>query len=81
MTSADKPASSKSDRPGRTTGQFRCLYCFERVTPPAEAKQYTCPNCGYAWRIWWFGPQEPRIRGPVWDEHEKLTRIKMKEGK
>ncbi|MCF8045702.1 MAG: hypothetical protein K9J83_07555 [Desulfarculaceae bacterium] len=62
----------------RTTGQFRCLYCFTRVKPPRGAETFTCENCGYAWRIWWFSPTEPRIRGPVWDQHEKLSREKMK---
>ncbi|MFO7753634.1 MAG: hypothetical protein R6V41_10995 [Desulfobacteraceae bacterium] len=62
----------------RTTGRFRCLYCFTRVKPPSGAATYTCGTCGYAWRIWWFSPTEPRIRGPVWDQHEKLSREIMK---
>lgn len=64
---------------GRTRGQFRCLYCFERNSPPQGSKVYTCPHCGYSWRIWWFKPDEPRIRGPVWEDDEKLTQQIIKE--
>ncbi len=71
--SSDKNAAGKSIK-GRTTGQFRCLYCFERVEPSKGAKEFTCPNCGYAWRISWFTSDEPRIRGPVWETNERLSR-------
>jgi ribosomal protein L37AE/L43A len=65
----------------RTKGQFRCLYCFTRVSPSKGAKVFTCEKCGYSWRIWWFGPEDPRIRGPVWDDYEKRTqKIMDKEG-
>jgi DNA-directed RNA polymerase subunit RPC12/RpoP len=72
--------SREQDRSkGRTTGKFRCLYCFERLSPPRGATQYTCPSCGYSWRVWWYSPTEPRVRGPVWEEDEKLTQQKIKE--
>lgn len=57
----------------RTAGIFRCLNCFERVTPPSGAKEYKCPHCGYEWRISWPYPNFPRIRGPVWDVNRKLA--------
>ncbi len=79
MAKPKKSSSIKERAKHRTSGVFRCLFCFERVKPPAKSTQYTCPNCGYAWRIWWFGPNEPRIRGPVWEAHEKLTQQKMTE--
>ena len=78
MTGLHNKTLEKSIK-GRTTGQFRCLYCFERVVPPKDATEYTCAKCGYAWRIWWFSPDEPRIRGPVWEKYEKLSREKMAE--
>ncbi|MEA1966898.1 MAG: hypothetical protein U9N77_01560 [Thermodesulfobacteriota bacterium] len=71
--------AGKGQVKGRTTGQFRCLYCFKHLAPPRGATEFTCPNCGYAWRVWWFNPGEPRIRGPVWDNHEKLTKEKMQQ--
>ena len=77
MTKSPKSTKTKDRAKHRTTGVFRCLYCFERVKPPAGAQEYTCPKCGYAWRIYWFNPQEPRIRGPVWEANEKLTQKKM----
>lgn len=85
MEKTKKDTSTQERAKHRTTGAFRCLTCFERVKPPEGAETYTCPQCGFAWRIWWFNPQEPRIRGPVWDTNEKLTQAKMveieKEGK
>ncbi len=71
--SSDRNASKKSIK-GRTTGQFRCLYCFKRVKPSKGAEQFICPHCGYAWRISWVNPDEPRIRGPVWETNERLSR-------
>jgi predicted RNA-binding Zn-ribbon protein involved in translation (DUF1610 family) len=79
MAKSKESTSTQERAKHRTTGAFRCLSCFERVTPPDGAASYTCPNCGYAWRVWWFNPNEPRIRGPVWDSHEKMTQAKMKE--
>ena len=58
---------------GRTAGAFRCLNCFERISPPAGAQTYKCPHCSFEWRISWPSPDLPRIRGPVWDVNRKLA--------
>ena len=63
---------------GRTTGAFRCLNCFERISPPKEATTYECPHCSFEWRISWPNPDTPRIRGPVWDVNERLIEEAMK---
>ena len=83
MTKTKESNALKERAKNRTTGAFRCLSCFKRLSPPKGATEQTCPHCGYEWRIAWFNPEEPRIRGPVWDAHEKLTQAKMdaKEGK
>ncbi|RLB90377.1 MAG: hypothetical protein DRH26_09800 [Deltaproteobacteria bacterium] len=80
MAASNKKETVKQAVAGRTTGQFRCLYCFKRLSPPRGATEFTCPNCNYAWRVWWFNPGEPRIRGPVWENYEKLTKEKMQQG-
>src|SRR4030042_1015918 len=51
---------------GRTVGAFRCLNCFERISPPLGAKTYKCPHCNFEWRGFWISPDVPRIRGPGW---------------
>jgi len=69
---------------GRTYGAFRCLNCFERISPPKEAKTYKCPHCGFEWRVSWPLPDFPRIRGPVWDVNRRLSEeatAKKKKGK
>jgi hypothetical protein len=33
-----------------------------------------CPNCGFEWRISWLFNDVPRIRGPVWEVNDKLTK-------
>ncbi len=81
MSKKTEESATKKVVKGRTSGQFRCLNCFERLTPPPGAKTFTCPNCGYAWRIYWFNPGEPRIRGPVWDVNEAQTQKIMAENK
>ncbi len=58
---------------GRTLGAFRCLNCFERVSPPQGAKTYKCPHCGFEWRVFWINPTVPRIRGPVWEANRQLA--------
>lgn len=63
----------------RTSGAFRCLSCFKRLAPPKGTTEYTCPHCGFEWRVWWYNPNEPRIRGPVWAANEKLTLSRMAE--
>ena len=79
MTKNNESTSTTERAKNRTTGAFRCLSCFKRVTPPKGAATFKCPQCGYDWRVWWFNPDEPRIRGPVWDAHEKLTQARMME--
>jgi len=69
---------------GRTYGAFRCLNCFERISPPKGAKTYKCPHCSFEWRVSWLLPDFPRIRGPVWDVNRRLAEeaiAKEKEGK
>jgi len=62
---------------GRTTGSFRCLNCFERNTAPSGAKSFKCPKCGFEWRLSWPMPNQPRIRGPVWDVNRRLAEEAM----
>ena len=65
--------SSETVAKGRTYGAFRCLNCFERISPPEAAKTYKCPHCSYEWRVSWPLPDFPRIRGPVWDVNRRLA--------
>ncbi|MFC1945731.1 hypothetical protein ACFLW1_00870 [Chloroflexota bacterium] len=65
--------TSESTVKGRTIGAFRCLNCFNRVSPPAGAKEYKCPHCNYEWRVAWVNANVPRIRGPVWDVDKKMA--------
>jgi DNA-directed RNA polymerase subunit RPC12/RpoP len=58
---------------GRSIGVFRCLNCFERVSPPRGAKTYKCPRCSFEWRVFWVSPDMPRIRGPVWEVNRRLA--------
>ena len=58
---------------GRTIGTFRCLNCFERVSPLPGVKTYKCPHCSFEWRVSWPQPNLPRIRGPVWDVNRRLA--------
>jgi len=58
---------------GRTTGAFRCLNCFERISPPPGVKTYKCPHCSFEWRVVWMSPEVPRIRGPVWEVNRRLA--------
>ncbi|MDH5696121.1 MAG: hypothetical protein OEZ00_05895 [Dehalococcoidia bacterium] len=68
---------------GRTVGAIRCLNCFERLSPPKDAKIFKCPNCNFEWRIWWVSPDVPRIRGPVWDVDRRLAEeaVRKEEGR
>jgi len=69
---------------GRTFGAFRCLNCFERISPSKGAKTYKCPHCSFEWRVSWPLPDFPRIRGPVWDVNRRLAEeatAKKKRGK
>ncbi len=69
----EKATTMESLVKGRSIGAFRCLNCFERVSPPDGAGTYQCPHCGYEWRVSWISPEVPRIRGPVWDTNRRLA--------
>ena len=69
----NRESVAESTAKERTTGAVRCLYCFERISPPLNSKTYRCPNCGYLWRISWPLPGFPRLRGPEWSEVESTT--------
>ena len=68
-----RETTAEATAKGRTSGECRCLSCFERISPPKGAETYKCPHCGYEWRISWPFPDFPRIRGPVWDANRKLA--------
>lgn len=63
---------------GRTIGAFRCLNCFERISPPPGAKTYKCPHCSFEWRVFWVSADVPRIRGPVWEVDRRLAEEEVK---
>jgi len=73
MTKEMTGSTMESVAKGRTVGAFRCLNCFERISPPPGAKTYKCPHCSYEWRVFWIAPNFPRIRGPVWDTNRRLA--------
>lgn len=68
-------------RKTRSSGAFRCLQCFERFTATVGTEIYTCPRCGFEWRLSWLIPGQPRIRGPVWDVNRKLAEEEFKKRK
>ena len=51
----------------RPIRSVRCSSCQERVTVPKEASVFECPFCGMRYRISWPTPDQPRVRGAVWD--------------
>lgn len=69
----EKQTTMESTVAGRTYGEFRCLNCFVRLSPPHGAQTYKCPHCGFEWRVWWISPDQPRIRGPVWEVNKRLA--------
>ena len=69
--------TSETTAKGRTSGEFRCLNCFVRNSPPKGAKTYKCPNCSFEWRVSWPLPGLPRIRGPVWEVNRRLAEEAM----
>ena len=73
MTKEMTGSTMESVAKGRTVGAFRCLNCFERISPPPGAKTYKCPQCSYEWRVFWIAPDFPRIRGPVWETNRRLA--------
>ncbi|MFC1952503.1 hypothetical protein ACFLWR_00005 [Chloroflexota bacterium] len=77
----NKETTSENTAKGRTHGAFRCLNCFERISPPGGAITYKCPNCSYEWRVSWPLPTTPRIRGPVWETNKRLAEEAVAEKK
>jgi DNA-directed RNA polymerase subunit RPC12/RpoP len=51
----------------RPVRSVRCSSCQERVTVPKGASTFECPWCGMRYRISWPTPDQPRVRGAVWD--------------
>ena len=51
----------------RPVRSVRCSSCQERVTVPKGAETFECPWCGMRYRISWPAPDQPRVRGAVWD--------------
>ena len=51
----------------RPIRSVRCSSCQERVTVPKGASEFECPFCGMRYRISWPTPDQPRVRGAVWD--------------
>jgi DNA-directed RNA polymerase subunit RPC12/RpoP len=51
----------------RPVRSVRCSSCQERVTVPKGAAEFECPFCGMRYRISWPTPDQPRVRGAVWD--------------
>ena len=78
--SEEKMSTMESVAKGRTMGEFRCLNCFERISPPAGAMSMKCPHCGFEWRVFRISPDVPRIRGPVWDVDRRLAEEAAKKG-
>jgi len=83
MAEEMKGSTMESVAKGRTIGAFRCLNCFERISPPPGVKTYRCPHCGFEWRVVWMSPEVPRIRGPVWEVNRRLAEeaVRKKEGR
>jgi len=69
-----KVSASETLTKTRSFGKIRCHNpsCMKRMEPTPGSKEITCPTCGMAYRIYWLGPNLPRIRGPVWDVNRKL---------
>ena len=76
----DKRSTMEGVASGRTIGSIRCLNCFERLRPTADAKSIKCPHCSFEWRLWWVSPDVPRIRGPVWDVNRQLSEEAVRNG-
>ena len=51
-------------RPERSV---RCSSCLKRITIEPRASRATCPYCDMQFRISWVTPDQPRVRGPVWE--------------
>jgi rRNA maturation endonuclease Nob1 len=65
---AKKTGKTKDSEKARSRiGEVRCLNCFERYRVPPKAEKFTCPSCGWEWRVSWVNPKLAKIRGPMWD--------------
>jgi DNA-directed RNA polymerase subunit RPC12/RpoP len=73
MAKKTRATAAESVSQGKSTGAFRCLNCFERISPPPGAQTYKCPHCSFEWRIFWVSSGMPRIRGPVWEVNRRLA--------
>jgi DNA-directed RNA polymerase subunit RPC12/RpoP len=73
MAKKTNATTTESVSQGSSTAAFRCLNCFERISPPPAAKTYKCPHCSFEWRVFWVSPEIPRIRGPVWEVNRRLA--------
>ena len=69
----NEETTSEVTAKGRTSGVFRCLNCFVKISPPSGAKTCKCPQCSFEWRVSWPQPNLPRIRGPVWEVNRRLS--------
>ena len=51
-------------RPERSV---RCSSCLKRISIEPRVSRATCPYCDMQFRISWVTPDQPRVRGPVWE--------------
>lgn len=79
----DTPKDSAADSlcKMRSFGKVRCHNpsCMQRMQPAYGDDRVTCTICGMEYRIYWLGPDLPRIRGPVWETNRKLATRKIEE--
>jgi hypothetical protein len=75
----DKGSASDSLRKARSFGKVRCHNpsCMKRMKPAYGDDRVQCSICGMEYRIYWLGPDLPRIRGPVWETNRKLAAEKL----
>ncbi len=71
----EKDSAAESLRKTRSFGKVRCHNpsCMERMQPSYGDERVACSTCGMEYRIYWLGPDLPRIRGPVWETNRKLA--------
>ncbi len=77
----NKSSAADSLRKTRSFGKIRCHNpsCMKRMEPAPNDDRAKCTICGMEYRIYWLGPDLPRIRGPVWDVNRKLAAKKLEE--
>ena len=75
----DQGSAAESLRKTRSFGKIRCHNpsCMKRMEPTYGDDLVTCSICGMEYRIYWLGPDLPRIRGPVWETNRKLVTRKL----